>query len=75
MFNQQAYLMSLKQCNDMSTFSKKLLIILGVIEVILLLFDLLVFQNGEVFLFFLVIAILFFAACAGLLKLMEWLSE
>ncbi len=59
----------------MSTFSKKLLIVIGVIEAILLLFGLLVFQNGEVFLFFLVIAILAFAAFAGLLKLCEWLSK
>ena len=59
----------------MSTFSKKLLIVIGVIEVILLLFGLLVFQNGEIFLYFLVIAILTFAAFAGLLKLCEWLSK
>ena len=53
----------------MSTFSKKLLIIIGVVEAILLLFGLLVFQ------YFLVIAILAFAAFAGILKLCEWLSK
>lgn len=59
----------------MSTFSKKILVIVAIIEAILLLFGLIVFQNGEIFLFFLVLALLLFGAFAGLLKIGEWLGK
>ena len=57
----------------MSTFSKKLLIVIGVIEVIIFLGCLIVFP--EIFPVILILGLFFFGGVAGLLKLMEWLSE
>lgn len=57
----------------MSTFSKKLLIVIGVIEVIIFLGCLIVFP--EIFPVILILGLFFFGGAAGLLKLMEWLSK
>ena len=57
----------------MSTFSKKLLIVIGVVEAIIFLGCLIVFP--EIFPVIFILGLFFFGGAAGLLKLMEWLSE
>lgn len=57
----------------MSTFSKKVLKLLGVIEAIILFLCLAIFS--EIFPVILVLGILFFGGVAGILYIMDWLTK
>lgn len=59
----------------MNTFSKKVLKLVAIIEAVILFLSLIIIQNFEVFLFFLLLAIVFLGGIALLLWLMEWLSK
>ena len=59
----------------MTIFSKKVLKLIAIIEGILLFLSLIIIQNFEVFMYFLLLAILFLGGIALLLWLMEWLSK
>lgn len=61
--------------NFMSTFSKKLLFLLGVIGVIAWLISFMIFQDFEVALVFLLVEILLWLFIAGALRIMEWLLD
>lgn len=57
----------------MSTFSKKVLILIGIIEVIIFLGCLIVFP--EIFPVILILGLIFIGGAAGLLYIVEWLSK
>lgn len=59
----------------MTIFSKKVLKLITIIEGILLFLSLIIIQNFEVFMYFLLLAILFLGGIALILWLMEWLSK
>lgn len=59
----------------MTIFSKKVLKLIAIIEGILLFLSLIIIQNFEVFMYFLLLAILFLGGIALILWLMEWLSK
>ena len=59
----------------MNTFSKKVLKLVAIIEAVILFLSLIIIQNFEVFLYFLLLAIIFLGGIALLLWLMEWLSK
>lgn len=59
----------------MSTFSKKLLFLLGVIGVIAWLISFMIFQDFGVALVFLLVEILLWLFIAGALRIMEWLLD
>ena len=59
----------------MNTFSKKVLKLVAIIEAVILFLSLIIIQNFEGFLFFLLLAIVFLGGIALLLWLMEWLSK
>ena len=61
--------------NFMSTFGKKLLLIFGVIGVIAWLISLMLFQNLEVALVFLLAEILSWLFIAVVLRVAEWLLD
>ncbi len=61
--------------NFMSTFSKKLLFLLGVIGVIAWLISFMIFQDFGVALVFLLVEILLWLFIAGALRIMEWLLD
>lgn len=59
----------------MNIFSKKVLKLVAIIETVILFLSLIIIQNFEVFLYFLLLAIIFLGGIALLLWLMEWLSK
>ncbi len=59
----------------MTIFSKKVLKLIAIIEGILLFLSLIIIQNFEVFMYFLLLATLFLGGIALILWLMEWLSK
>ena len=59
----------------MTIFSKKVLKLIAIIEGILLFLSLIIIQNFEVFMYFLLLAALFLGGIALILWLMEWLSK
>ncbi len=59
----------------MTIFSKKVLKLIAIIVGILLFLSLIIIQNFEVFMYFLLLAILFLGGIALILWLMEWLSK
>ncbi len=61
--------------NFMSTFSKKLLFLLGVIGVIAWIISFMIFQDFGVALVFLLVEILLWLFIAGALRIMEWLLD
>ena len=61
--------------NFMSTFSKKLLFLLGVIGVIAWIISFMIFQDFGVALVFLLVEILLWLFIAGALRIMEWLRD